>query len=87
MVLARLFRTMSNFDLTFHESGRMIKERLMAKCNRCEADTQLYLRGLPICIKCVEKAELRPSPPHLRTARETDTGKDPKLVTSARSTP
>jgi hypothetical protein len=39
----------------------------MAKCNRCQAETELYINELPICLRCDddindEKREQAPEP-------------------------
>jgi hypothetical protein len=74
---------MSGIDLKVLEHWAYYQEAPMAKCNCCDADTQLYLSGLPICIKCLEEADLKLSP--LPPERETETGKGLKLVKSART--
>ena len=36
---------------------------VMAQCAYCEADTFMYDRGVPICIKCSGESEAKRKPP------------------------
>jgi len=38
----------------------------MAQCAYCTAETFLYLSGVPICIKCVDRHEAKPSDEQVR---------------------
>lgn len=29
----------------------------MAKCSQCQAETELYISGVPVCVECAAKAE------------------------------
>ncbi len=35
-------------------SYRIVRRRPMDKCYLCQADTQLYINKMPICLKCAE---------------------------------
>jgi len=31
----------------------------MEKCLKCNSDTELFIGGVPICLKCLEKSEAK----------------------------
>ena len=39
----------------------------MAKCFRCQAETELYSNGVPVCVKCVDELEPTPQKPQAET--------------------
>ena len=41
----------------------------MAECAYCKADTELYVGGVPICLKCSEEREAKRKPPIERDVR------------------
>jgi len=34
----------------------------MAGCSRCGAETELYISGVPLCVKCSDLQEVKPKP-------------------------
>ncbi len=42
----------------------------MAKCFRCQAETELYTNGVPICLKCADESEPVRQKPHPETGKQ-----------------
>jgi len=62
----------------------------MVKCNRCQADTELSVRGMPMCTKCaieMEDARLHAQAVAEATAKELRSAYDQRLPRDSRNHP